>query len=282
VFPEFSGEFRTYLYRGDDIDSVSTARFWSENGRVLGTVIHPSGDWGLLEGSYDGDSLRLGRLTGWQAIYVELGRSESGWSGRRYVRGNPPIDMELRPLRADEELVPTEITTMKRPESSFEFACTTLEGDTLSQQDEPFKDRPLVIDIMGTWCHNCMDAAPVLNRMHRDYADEGLQVASLSFELTDDPEAARRNIGLFVDRYDIEYPVLFCGDLSVENVERRLHAQLENFFSYPSTIFMGRDGLVDDIHVGFSGPGTGEELFQEQIEHLEEAVSRIVRTNSFD
>lgn len=45
--------------------------------------------------------------------------------------------------------------------------------------------------------------------------------------------------------------------MSEGEIERRL-PQLVNFGAYPTTIFIGRDGLVKRIHSGFEGKATGE------------------------
>jgi len=48
---------------------------------------------------------------------------------------------------------------------------------------------------------------------------------------------------------------LYAG--SVEGAEKKL-SQLVNFGAYPTTIYIGRDGLVKHIHAGFEGKATGE------------------------
>jgi hypothetical protein len=49
--------------------------------------------------------------------------------------------------------------------------------------------------------------------------------------------------------------VLLAG--STDEAEQKLE-QLENFAAYPTTVFIGRDGLVRAVHAGFDGPSTGE------------------------
>ena len=119
---------------------------------------------------------------------------------------------------------------------------------------------PLIVDIMGTWCHNCLDSAPVLQQLQNRYGELGLQVVGLSFEIRDDAKLAEKNLNLFKRRFGLTYPVLFCGDLSDSNVDRQLKNQLENFFAFPTTLFVDRTGKVKTIHSGFKGPGTGNEF----------------------
>src|SRR6266704_2993546 len=55
------------------------------------------------------------------------------------------------------------------------------------------------------------------------------------------------------DRAGLTYTMLFCGSLDDGNVNKRLRSQLNNFFAYPTTLFIGRDGKVRAINSGFKG-----------------------------
>ncbi|HUF09305.1 MAG TPA: TlpA disulfide reductase family protein [Rhodothermales bacterium] len=270
-----SGTYQVYFHYPDRIDSSSVAILTSTNGEVAGTIIHPSGDYGLLEGHFDGTRLRLARFTGWQAIMLDLEFTTAGLEGNLYSRAEPPVPVTFRPAPEDAREHGA-ITRMRDPNVPFRFAGVTIEGDSVTSEDPRFQGNPIVVDIMGTWCHNCLDAAPLLENAWEEHRDEGLQVVSLSFEITDDFEAARKNIGLFARRFNISFPVLFCGSLAEENVNARLRGQLEDFFSYPTTLFIDRTGKVIDIHTGFNGPGTGTERYQEQMRKFEDAVARIL------
>jgi thiol-disulfide isomerase/thioredoxin len=165
---------------------------------------------------------------------------------------------------------------MKNPETSFRFEGVSASGETLHSSDDRFKGRPLIVDIMGTWCHNCIDESPLLQELHAKYGKDGLQVVGISFEITDDLELAKRNLKLYQDRLGLTYTMLFCGSLDDENVKNRLRSQLDNFFAYPTTLFIGRDGKVQTIHSGFRGPGTGEE-FQAQVQEFHELAEKLVK-----
>jgi hypothetical protein len=87
---------------------------------------------------------------------------------------------------------------------------------------------------------------------------------------------ARKNLQLFKDRFGLTYTLLFCGSLDDENVKQQLHSQLDNFFAYPTAIFIDKNHRVRSIHSGFKGPGTGEE-FQKQVREFEELANSIVK-----
>ena len=143
--------------------------------------------------------------------------------------------------------------------------------------DVQFKGKALIVDIMGTWCHNCMDAAPLLQELYAEYRRDGLEIVGLSFEISSDPSLGKKNISLFRRRYDIAYPVLFCGSTQKANIADRLHSQLDNFSAYPTTIFIDKRGIVQIIHVGFHGRGTGDE-YRNQIEQYRTIVKNILQS----
>ncbi|MDZ7268621.1 MAG: TlpA family protein disulfide reductase [candidate division KSB1 bacterium] len=271
------GSFRVYFERAGGIDSASTATFWVKGDSILGTIIDPSGDYGLLAGRQQEKRVQLHRFTGWQALMIELAQSRGEWTGRLYVRAEAPVVFSLKPLHtlpAAAGSAPQ--TVLQNPAAPFHFSGVTLTGDTLTSADARFQGRVLLIDIMGSWCHNCMDAAPLLQQLYTEFHDAGLEVVSLAFEIKDDFTLAQKNLGLFQRRYGLTFPILFCGSTAEANVQARIKSQLDGFRGYPTAIFVGRDGRVHAIHSGFHGPGTGER-FQQQIREYYETVRGLLQ-----
>jgi thiol-disulfide isomerase/thioredoxin len=165
---------------------------------------------------------------------------------------------------------------MKNPNRPFAFACTSLTGETVRNTDERFKGKALAADIMGTWCHNCMDESPVLQELYKQYQKDGFEVVGLSFEIKDDAELAKKNLTLFRDRYNLTYPLLYCGSLDDANIEKQLKSQIENFFAFPTTLFSNKTGKVQTIHTGFRGPGAGDR-YPLQIQKLHELAQQALR-----
>lgn len=271
------GAYRVYFEYDSGIDSASTATFWLKGDSIFGTILDPSGDYGLLAGVQDENRVQLNRFTGWQALLVELEQTQGDWAGRLYVRAEKPSHFKLKPLRD----LPAPAhgprqTRMKNPAAPFQFSGVTLTGDSITSADPRFQGKVLLIDIMGSWCHNCMDAAPLLQQLYQEFHNDGLEVISLAFENKDDYAAAQKNLGMFQQRYGITFPIVFCGSTAKANVQARLANQLDDFFAYPTTLFVGRDGRVHAIDVGFHGPGTGER-FQAQIRYYYETVKELLQ-----
>lgn len=272
-----AGTFRVYYHEPDGIDSSTVAKFWTKGDSVFGTFIDPSGDHGFMAGVQRGDSAWVGRYIGWQANLLELYYEEETWKGRYYARQYPPDMFTLVPRpSALREAVDPKRTRMKNPRAPFAFEGITIDGDTVRHTDAAFRGKALIVDIMGTWCHNCLDAAPVLQKISEEFGPQGLTVIGLAFEVTANPAAGRKNLAIYRQRHGITFPLLYAGSLDQAVVDAKLHAQLHDFFAYPTTLFIGRDGRVRTIHWGFKGPGTGEE-YQHEVQAFYKHAREIVQ-----
>jgi thiol-disulfide isomerase/thioredoxin len=271
------GTFRVFRDTKDGADSSQTAVFWMRRDSTFGTFIAPDGDLGLFAGTQRGDHARLSRFNGWQAFLMELDRTGMVWTATLYARSGRPQRFRLEPRPpAATEVVQERGATMKDPKAPFRFVGIATSGDTVRDTDARFRGKALLIDIMGTWCHNCMDAAPLLQELARTFGPDGLEVVGLSFELSDDPALARKNLTLYQQRYGITFPVLFCGSTQEANVEARVRSQVNEFGGYPTTFFIDRRGRVREIHLGFRGPGTGDG-YQRQVQQYYDSVRRLLK-----
>jgi len=271
-----TGSFRVYYHDSDGIDSTSSAKFRTRGDSVFGTFIDPSGDHGLMAGIQRGDSAWLGRFIGWQANLIELYFEEGSWKGKYYARQFPPDLFTLVPQPgAEKEQLDKRRTRLKNPGKPFRFEGLTIDGDTVLNSDTRFRGKAVIVDIMGTWCHNCLDEAPLLQRLYEEFNDDGLEIVGLSFEVTEDPALGRHNLAIYRKRHGLTFPLLYAGSLAQKNVDQSLHSQLEDFFAYPTTLFIDRKGQVRDIHWGFKGPGTGED-YQREVERFYQFVKEIL------
>jgi thiol-disulfide isomerase/thioredoxin len=129
------------------------------------------------------------------------------------------------------------------------------------------------VDVFGTWCPTCHDAAPVLVQLHRDYRGRGLEIVGLAYEVTGDSVVDNRQLRRYREKHGIEFPLLLAGLNDTELTAATL-PQLANFTAYPTTLFLDRQGRVRRVHAGFYGPATGAQHdrlvaeFRAEIERL--------------
>jgi hypothetical protein len=69
-----------------------------------------------------------------------------------------------------------------------------------------------------------------------------------------------------IKEYGIEYPVLLGGETS--SAKEKLTSALD-WDSWPTTFFVGRDGLVKAVHAGFAGPASGELYVRDKTEFVD-------------
>ena len=154
---------------------------------------------------------------------------------------------------------PNELTYLKEGYDRIEFEFPDEEGNLISLQDPQFQDKAVLIQIMGTWCPNCLDESRFLSNYLSTRNYEDLAVVALAFEYATNEEKAFRGIRRLKDRLGINYPILLAqvGTSSKAKANEKL-PMLNHVLSYPTTIFLDKEGEVRNIHTGFNGPATGE------------------------
>ena len=162
-------------------------------------------------------------------------------------------EAEARLKDVPEPTDPSRHSSVKDPTEPFRFSFPDMNGKVLSNTDERFRGKVLIVSISGSWCPNCHDEAPFLAELYRKYQSKGLEIVALSFE-----EAAQlpelRRLKAFNKRYGVTYPVVLAGDQA--DLQEKV-PQIHNLNSFPTTIFIGRDGLVRGVHAGFAGAASG-------------------------
>ena len=111
----------------------------------------------------------------------------------------------------------------------------------------------IVVDIMGTWCPNCMDEARLMVSLADSFPD--VQFLTLGYERSTDSTALVR-LTQFKRDIGMTWPVLLGGRASKTAAAESIPA-LDSIHSFPTTVFWPVDG-EPVVHKGFNGPATGE------------------------
>jgi thiol-disulfide isomerase/thioredoxin len=225
-----------------------------------GTIISNTGDYGHFAGQVKGDSFALAHFDG-SYVYLLAGalggsggpdtlrgvfhaglRTQTPWIAVRST-GAPHLKALTENTRAD--------TT-----TPFRFAFPDLEGRLVTERDPRFEGKVVMVDVFGTWCPTCHDAAPELVRLYRKHRERGLEIVGLAYEVSGDTAVDRGQVRRYREKFGIPFTLLLAGVNDTEAAAATL-PQLQGFTSFPTTIFLGRDGKVRRIHAGFYGPATG-------------------------
>jgi thiol-disulfide isomerase/thioredoxin len=133
------------------------------------------------------------------------------------------------------------------------FSFPDVTGRVVSDTDDRFEGKVVLVNITGSWCPNCHEA-PFLEELYWKYHGLGLEIVALDFEPAEQLETLSR-VRAFIKRYGIEYTYLIAGEPSQLNEEIPL---AENLNAWPTKFFVGRNGLVRSIHTGFTSQASGE------------------------
>lgn len=254
----FAGSWETHFSKGTK-DAYNAIGLFDQlpDGRVTGTFVTETGDYRFLEGSVNQDSMRLSCFNGSHAFLFAAklqGDSMIGrfWSGTHWQEpwvAYRNADYRLR--HADS------LTFLKEGYDIADIRFPDLDGRSVSTRDARFKGKVLVLQIMGSWCPNCVDETMLLKEFYETYSDLGLEVIALAFEKYPDETRAVTGLKRFRNALDIEYPILYAGTASKAYAATKLPF-LSHVMSFPTCVFVDREGKVRRIHTGFYGPGTGQ------------------------
>ncbi len=264
--PVFSmeGRWEAWFDAGTPDSSKAVGIFKQDGNKVTGTFLSESGDHRYIEGIIDGDSLKLSVFDG-SHCYLYLAKySDDELKGVQYsglhYKGN------WKAKRNDEAYLLNPYT-LTQAENPFTFSFPDVNGVQHTFPSPEYKGKVVVIEIMGTWCPNCLDETKFLSEYYLKNKHRGIEMTGLAFERFSDQKIVKENISRLMNEAHTAYPVLIAGMSGGKNVMKALPA-VKNFISFPTTIFIGKNGKVKYVHAGFSGPATGKdyEHFQEEFD----------------
>jgi thiol-disulfide isomerase/thioredoxin len=239
-----------------------------------GTMISNTGDYGHFAGRVEGDSLTLAHFDGAFVYMLTGARHGDTLRGVFHagLRTQTPW-IAVRSTGAPHLKTPTEITSADTS-APFRFAFPDLDGRMVTERDPRFRGKVVLVDIFGSWCPTCHDAAPQLVRLYRKYHDRGLEIVGLAYEVTGDTAIDARQVRRYRQKFGISFPLLLAGINDTEAAAATL-PQLRGFTSFPTTVFLGRDGRVRRVHAGFYGPAMGAQ-HERMIREFEREVERLL------
>ena len=270
----FNGRYAVQFF--NEKDTVQAVGIIKQEGNYAeGSFLTPSGDHRYLEGSVINDTLHLSTFDGNHAYLYRVTKlndstlSGEQWMGRSRYRKWMGIKNEKAQLPNPEAL-----TYLKPGFDKIEFKFPNTIGDSVSLTDEKYKGKAVVIQILGSWCPNCMDETKFLIPWYEKNKNRGVEIIGLSYERKPEFDYASERVNKMIERYGIPYDVLIAGVYDVEKASATL-PQLNKVSVWPTTIFIGRDGKVKHIHTGYSGPGTGAD-YEEQVQRFNDVVNELL------
>jgi thiol-disulfide isomerase/thioredoxin len=96
------------------------------------------------------------------------------------------------------------------------------------------KQNRLALVFMAAWCAPCIDELPTLNKLHKKFKPQGLEIIGISIDL-DGPDAMQPVISAL----KIDFPVYWYGEKAVEKF---------TLFAIPMLLLVKDGEIVERIH----------------------------------
>ena len=126
-------------------------------------------------------------------------------------------------------------------EAAPAFTLRDINGKQVNLAD--YKGKVVLINFWATWCQPCQVEMPHLEKMHKDFADRGFVVLSISI----DEARSASMVKPLVKRNGYTFPVLLDKDTSVVS-------QYNPSKTLPYTAVLDRSHKIRVVHQGYN-PG---------------------------
>jgi len=223
--------------------------------QVTGTFLTETGDYRFLAGNSIGDSVYLSCFDGSHAFLFKAFNTKGDLHGKFFSGSHWQSEWVAKRNESIELTSPDDLTYLK-DSSSFVFDLKSIDGGSFSFPNEQTKDKVVIIQIMGTWCPNCLDETIYYKDLYDKYNNQGLEIISIGYENGDSFEQHVNSINRLKNKLGLEFTFLVGGNAKKDLASEHFN-MLNEIISFPTSIYIGRDGKVKRIHTGFNGPGTG-------------------------
>jgi len=255
---------------------IAKGIFHQNGNTITGTFRTTTGDYRYLEGILSDNKLQLSTFDGAHAFLFEAIVTDSTMTGFFYS-GNHWKEPFVAKRNPDYELPKaTSLTYLKEGYESIDFSFPMTNGKIVSLSDDRYKNKVTVVQIMGTWCPNCLDETKYYSQYYNLHKNDDFEFVSLAFEYAKTEKKAFNSIRRFQEKIKVPYPILLAqfGTSDKKKANEKL-PMLNHILSYPTTIFIDKKGKIRRIHTGFNGPATGD-VYLEFTKDFESFIAKLI------
>ncbi|ALD22697.1 alkyl hydroperoxide reductase [Hymenobacter sp. DG25A] len=264
-------------FKGDDGETYPAVGLFKQNGNdVTGTFLTSTGDYRYLAGQADGNKLNVTTFDGSHGFLFSAEKQPNGTLKGDFYSGKSGHETWTATLDPNAKLPDANaMTNMKPGQKRLDFNFPNIfEGGSISPTDPKYKGKVVVVQILGSWCPNCMDETNFLAPWYEKNKQRGVEIIGLGYERTPDQKVASQKLLKMRERMNIGYDIAVAGEASAAEASKSL-PQLAKVLAFPTTIFLDKKGEVRKIHTGFSGPGTGK-YYQQEIDEFNATIDKLL------
>ncbi len=272
-----SGIWETYFKVNTEDEYPAKGIFMQNGNKVKGTFRTKTGDYRYLEGVVTGDSMKLSTFDG-SHVYLFMAKVTDSTLDGTFYSGRHSVQEFLGVRNEAFELPDADsLTFLREGYDKFDFSFPDPSGKMVSLSDHQFKNKPVLVQIMGTWCTNCLDETRFYVDFLEKHSHLNIELVALAFEYAKTQEKAFEGISRLKERTGADYPILLAqyGTSNKQKANEKL-PMLNHILSYPTTIYIDKNGKVKKIHTGFNGPATGEK-YEQFKKHFAETIQKLTQ-----
>ena len=275
--PDFNGTWRV-TFKGDKGETYPAVGIFKQEGTVLvGTFLTSTGDYRYLSGVVLPEGMGISTFDGGHGFLFQAKKLANGTLKGDFYSGKSGHETWTAVLDPKATLPDADaLTNLKKGESRLDFKFPSVfEGGAISPSDPKYRGKVVVLQILGSWCPNCMDETNFLAPWYEKNKQRGVEIIGLGYERSADYKVASARLRAMRERFNVGYDLAVAGVSNKDSVAKSL-PQLAKFLAFPTTIFLDKKGNVRKIHTGFAGPGTGK-YYQEEIAGFEQTVDKLLK-----
>ena len=265
-------------FRDKDGYAPAIAEFTQRVNYLTGTFLNPTGDYRYLEGVVSDDTLQLSCFDGGHAFLFTALINNKNTISHGWFYSGAVYKQEWDAERNDTATLPEDDVAMylRAGEEKLHFKFNDLDGKPVSINDDRFKDKVVIVQLMGSWCPNCMDETAFLSDYYNRNKYKGVEVVSLAYEYSTNRERSVKTLKKFQQRYNVQYPMLITGVTVNDSLRtEKTLPELTPIKFFPSSVILDKTGKVRKLDTGFNGPGTGEHYLTYKKE-FEETINKLL------
>jgi thiol-disulfide isomerase/thioredoxin len=271
---DLTGRWRFTFNPGTKEEEINLGIYEQKGNDIEGSIATLTGDFGYQQGSVQGDEVFLTAFDG-SVAYVIRGKWENDkLTGTMSTVSSVQNFVAVKDLAFQLPDASLQTKPKNKEKLSLKFPSVVHEG-MIGLGDARYLGKPVIVQIYGSWCPNCLDETVFLTSWYRAQGRSGpVEILSLAFEKAKTLEEAKARVRKTLDRYGVGYEFVIASFNNAQKPEEVL--PIENFISYPTMLFLDKNHKIVKIHAGFSGPSTKEEFEKFKV-MFDKTVKSLVR-----
>lgn len=268
------GKWEVYFDANKESEYPAIGEFnQSKNGRVTGTFMTETGDYRFLDGYIQENQLLLSTFDGSHAFLFTANLDKDTlegmfYSGRHWSTNWLGVKNDSFSLTN-----PNELTYLVK--DTFQFSFPTIENNLYTYPNNDLEGKVTIIQILGTWCPNCMDETSFFKELYSKYHEKGLEIIGVAYEYPSEYKDQVERVKSYIKNLEVPYPILIGGKASKSKASTDFN-MFNEISSFPTSIFINKKGEIVKVHTGFNGPGTGD-VYTNYVRKTDSLINKLLK-----